>query len=386
LKKKILILTSRVGRGHVSASQAVVEILEKDYQIVVGNFMKEVLSKYDIFSLLTRKKHTAEDVYCFFVKIGMNRVANFIYQATLKVLQWSFFRQYFVNNAIKYFQKTKPDLIISVIGYVNYRVAEAAEKLSIPFIIIPTDLDQTIASCGFEKKFSPKVFSSLNYAISCKDNLILKTLKNVNIPEKQIHEIGFPLRSQFFEKKDINHLKKKWKVPHDKKVICLLLGSIVNRWTYTMVKTICGLKEPYHIIVYVNHNTSLKKTIEKFQKTSSCSLTIIPFINEISDIMAISDLLIIKPGSNTFVESFTLKKPIIIDLIHRVSLKIEEFNCRFLKEKKLGFVVKKKKEIINILNHWPETIDPLNTSDLDFSQFSKKLLSLIKKSLKQQYQ
>jgi len=376
-------LTSRVGRGHESATIAVTEALGQDYEVVTGNFMDEILSKYDIFSIFSRRKHNAEDVYCFCVKRGWNYIANFIYKAAIAALKSKILRKYFVKNTISYLKKIKPDLVISVIGYVNYRVAEATTELKIPFIIIPTDLDQAIASCGFEKNvFSKKKeFPLVKYTISFKDDDMLRTLKPFIFPTDQIEEIGFPLRKQFFEPKNIVAIKNKWKVPLNKPVITLIFGGLGNNYTYSVVKKIFALKTNYHVVACISHNEPLRKKLEKLRLCSNCSITIVHFVEEISELVALADVIVIKPGSNVFLEALTMKKPTIIDLTHKVPLTIEAFNCLFLKEKKLGYVLHKKGELEALLEDLPEKIKALNTFFYDASGFHTKLLKFVKQIL-----
>ncbi len=55
---------------------------------------------------------------------------------------YNFFKSSVEPLLEKYLTQHQPDLIISVIPLINNLVLKVAQKLNIPFLLIPTDLDR----------------------------------------------------------------------------------------------------------------------------------------------------------------------------------------------------------------------------------------------------
>ena len=68
-----------------------------------------------------------------------------------------------------------------------------------------------------------------------------------------------------------------------------------------------------HLIICTGRNDKLKKDLEKIKLHASNSITILGFTEKISDLMAISDLIVTKPGPGTINEAIAMRLPILID-------------------------------------------------------------------------
>ena len=77
--KKILIFTSAAGGGHLAASGALKEYLDGSYEIQVVNMLGDVLQRYDIISIVTRRRFSYEQCYNIIVRHRAMWVINLLY-------------------------------------------------------------------------------------------------------------------------------------------------------------------------------------------------------------------------------------------------------------------------------------------------------------------
>jgi UDP-N-acetylglucosamine:LPS N-acetylglucosamine transferase len=340
-KKKVLIFTSDIGGGHRSPTQTLCDTLGNDYDIEVVDYMKETISRHDPICKLTKGRKSSEEFFNFIAKNGWYQISNFLSQQAIRSLSSEKYQNKFTTATYHYLKKKNPDLVISVIGFVNYPISQATEKLNIPFIIVPTDLDQSYASHGFENALINKTpISNTYYLYSFAHEEIAKTLPQFSFDPEQIQPIGFPMRQQFFEKKDIQTLKEKWEIPLDKKIVFLSLGGLGGAGTKTWIEEMASSSKDLHFVVCIGRNKQLKKKL----LNPDISMTIVEFTPNISDLMALSDLLIIKSGTNSFLEAINMKKPIVIDGTNQ-ALQIEKFNCNLARYYQLAEIVENTKDI-----------------------------------------
>ncbi|MFA5250927.1 MAG: hypothetical protein WC371_05920 [Parachlamydiales bacterium] len=388
LRPKVLVFTSNIGGGHKSPTEAIAAALKDQYEIETVNFSEKIAAFIEPVSKITKNEYNAEQFFSFIARQGWNGLANQISEYSLKKLDAEKLDAELEKALLSYLKKTKPDLVISVIGFVNYPIARATDKLKIPFIIIPTDLDQTIANHGFQKKLgkpAEKGFPFLVYAPAFDHFEINKTIRPFSFPLKQIKPIGFPLRPQFFEKKDPAALKNAWQIPSGKPVIMLLLGALGGNNTYDWAKAISKLNRPLHLIVCIGSNETLGKKLQSLKTGHGFSMTVVKYTPKIADLMSLSDLLIIKPGTNSVLEALACRKPILVDLTNGEPLKIEQFNCLFLKQYQLGCLARKKEDLAALLKKpklpAPRN-NPLEISDSFAANLSDLVRSLLKKAEK----
>ena len=99
----------------------------------------------------------------------------------------------------------------------------------------------------------------------------------------------------------------------EKPLVMILMGGAGSNQTYHCTKKLVQSHFPLHILACVGRKTKIIKKIEKLKRNPAVSLTCIPFTDRISDLMAVSDLLITKPGPATTSEAAILKLPVILD-------------------------------------------------------------------------
>lgn len=330
-KKRIITFTSGGGGGHMSAARAVRSILQDHYEIVDVYLIRDVLAPLDFVRQFSFEYSSGEDLYNYFIT---NRYVWF----TNTLCSYG---KYSMPRKDKQMQKlisdfldiNRPDLMISVIPTVNNSLLAVAKKKGIPLIIVPTDLDNTMVINGMHA--SPTDYELYRYIVPFNDPTILKTIEPAHMPEKNLIIGGFPIRQEFFAKKNVKKLKNEFGVPLTKPVVTVLMGAAGSSSTYDYVNALSRSKHSLHVIVCLGRNEALRKKIEKIKLPYHVTMSIVGFTDQMPDIMAMSDLLITKCGTVSVMEAVHAEVPLLLDATARAVM-WEALNIDFITKNGFG--------------------------------------------------
>ena len=380
--KKILILYSDGGSCHKAATAALKELLDGcNYDIHSVNFFKDVAGSIDTVKSLTFGYISCEDAYNKMLSNGWNTLVNYYAMGLAPILmEWK-------ENDIKtlakdYFKNFGVDLVISTIPMINHSAGMAAKELNIPYIILTLDCELKTWLYGFSK---PDFYEKMSITLWNDNEQTRERLKEHFVPENKIRHIGFPVRKQFFEEKNISELKKTYGVPEDKFVIMIMIGGAGGTATYRYAKKIISMNIPVHIIACAGKNERIIRKLNRLKPNNQVSITSLGFTQNISDIMAISNLLITKPGPGTLNEAIQMELPVLIDSTgtalfwekpHIDLIKNNNFgdsfsNIQEFESKILELISKPKEEVKNIY---------ANKSKITPAITREKLVNLIEES------
>lgn len=363
--KKILIFSSYGGGGHISATDTLKEYLQHDYDMSTVYLIDEVLGCLDPIKILSFKKYTEEKFYNYCLQKKWTWFINKMYQLAVILI---YFNEKIIRRIItNYLKQHNPDLVISVIPMFNNVLKDSCKECNIPFLLVPTDLDVT----SFVSNIKPPPNNKFALALPFEDTDILNFAKNNTISEGSRFITGFPIKSSFFETKDLKQIKKDFEIPENKYVILVLMGAAGSKAMYYYVLTLLQLKTPVHLILCLGRNESMRDQIEKIKKPDHITVTILSYTNKIADLMAIADLCITKAGTVSVCETVYMNLPIILDNTS-TPLFWEKFNIDFIQKHKFGTVLTHYKQLNNLVNK-------MITDSSYYASFKKNLANFPKK-------
>lgn len=307
-KKQLLILTSKGGFGHMAACDSLQSTLGEEYDITIVNPFEEIIEDLDIIKKITLKKMDGEQFYNKILSSGWINFFNFnarhIVPFTTKRMS-KLMEKRFLN----YLKKTMPDLLISVIPVITLPASNAAWRLRIPYLMITLDYDLTMWLIGIKKA------KHQNITITVADDYTKEKFLTKKLPNhiNKIHSIGVPIRKSFFDNRDLLAIKKEWQIPIDKPIVMILMGGAGSAQAYHFFKELAQFENPIHILVCMGRSTLIEKNIKKIHCNENVTYSCIPFTKKIPDLMAVSDLLITKPGPGTVTEAMLMKCPVLLD-------------------------------------------------------------------------
>jgi len=358
--KKIIIFTCHCGSGHTAVNNALQYYLSENYHVQSVCIFCQVLPKTDLIKKATFNRYNLEDFYNFLLQKKWNQFLNVLLQINHYYLRFQYKK---INHIIyTYLKNHHPDLVISIIPLINNHILNNTTKLDIPFILFPTDLNPDIFICNIKKINHPK----FHIAVSFKDDTILKIFNLYQISLQYINFTGFPLKPNFLVSKNRDLLKDKFKIPKDKSVILLLMGSQGAASLYNFVQQLITINIPFHLIIVRGKNGYVDEKIRNVSFPPHISTTILGFTQRISDLMAITDLLITKSGGASVCEAIYMNLPMLLDATSAIP-QWEQLNQTFVVKHRFGEIIKKYNAIPGLVIKYLA---------------DKKLLSTIKHNLK----
>ncbi|MGC2310770.1 MAG: glycosyltransferase [Candidatus Babeliaceae bacterium] len=305
-KKKCLVFKCNGGRAHDSAARALKANFNDEFEIIVVNIFEEVINSIDPVRLFTFKKYSGEDLFNFCIQNEFAWFANYIWD----IGSWCIRKQHkrIENLFYDFMKKYAADCAISVIPAFNGAILSAAKNLNIPFLMVTLDLDTTYFFNGIEQPAYDKFLCTFIF-----DDIHLKNkITRVRLPDTYMKIVGFPLQPQFFEEKDEVIIKKDFNIPEEKPIILLIMGGMGSSANFYYVQEIAKITIPVHVVVCLGKNEKLRKKIEKIPLPAQVTITILGFTDRISDLMAIADILITKPGPTSLCEALQMNLPVFL--------------------------------------------------------------------------
>lgn len=345
-KKKIILFTSKGGAGHTIACKVLQEAFSDFYQIKIVNPFEEIIQDLDLVHTLTRKKMDGEKLYNYMLANGWIRTTNFMAKLFAPFMMRRN-RPKIKKLMHTFLEHEKPDMVISVIPYLNLPASDEAYKLNIPYLIITLDGNLSNWGCMMRRHLHPHI----KWTIGIDRTTTRELLNKLGFENKDIVYTGYPIRSDFTQSKDINSIKKEWKIPENKFTTMVLMGGAGGKETVKYVKSMYRQNLPIHVIACAGRNQKAAdqlKGLQKKQLHSQMSLTIVPFTMKISDLMAVSQLLITKPGPGTINEALIMNLPMFLDRTGP-TLYWERANIDFVVKNNLGKTVSNAKQFAQLL-------------------------------------
>ncbi len=363
--KKILVFTSDGAGGHTATTNALKATFSDLYEVQPVNIFKDVISPLDIIKTLSFGKQHGEKFYEQFMAKKYFRFLNALHY----VGKWYFRRRKStISNLIENSLLThNPDLVISVIPLVDGAIIDACQKLNLPFLLLPTDLD----SSNYIHDINAPNHKKFHVALPFDDDEIRGILKPACIPEPHVSVTGFPIRADFFEQKDKMAIKKTYSIDQDKPVIFLLMGSVGSDALYSFSQQLATLTFPVHIVICVGRYKEMKEKLYTIDFPAHISITIIEFIQKISDLMSVADLLITKAGPVSMSEAMYMNLPMLVDVTCS-TLAWEKFNYEFIRKRQFGDIIERVEDIPRLVTQILQNKNRLNTMKQNLMNFDKK--------------
>lgn len=408
-KKKVLVLMSEGGGGHKVASYAIHEILSPHYDVDIVSALPSIMYKIDFFTLFTSGAFTGDDFYNLLLRKGYHKAVQMLSRLGIKYMTAK--RNQIDTLFQKYLDKTskKYELVISTFPYVNCGLALAAQKLNIPFLIMPTDLDTETFFLGLShidfSKGGRFVFA-LPYD---DDDLKLKAFRSSQLPRDKIRFTGFPVRPECTRRptnEQLHLLKLKHGMRLDSLVLTMVLGAAGSELIYDYAVELSSIdpeefSKPVEVNICVGRYAKMaERIISSLQekggrilkqnphyttiKTAKGALFHIRgYTKDLVEIMSSSSLIITKTGSCTVNEGIYLGKKLLLDNTEKSTaryLQWENFNIPFVRKHGLGDAFTDIKELLPMIRMLMQEDlgHPVLSGAFAVPNFSEELLDLVK--------
>ena len=288
---KILIVYATAGAGHRKAAEAVYKEAKQ------RNLDASIVDILDFtFPLL---KYLYSEGYIFLIKhiphiwrIVFYLSDNFS-RGIFRRISY-FFNKYAYKKYLRFLEEEKYDLVISahfmsteITGYVK-------QKLNIKLVSVVTDF------CLHSAWFDSHVDKFCVASDSVRNRLI-----SFGVLDQKIEFTGIPIDAVFSQNFNRRDTAEKLGISPDLFSLLIMTGEVGMG---PIAKIINLLKEDMQLLVVCGRN---KKLFEELKKINAPNFKIFGLVNNVYELMSVSDLIITKPGGLTTSEAFSKKLPMI---------------------------------------------------------------------------
>lgn len=354
--KKILIFYASYGGGHLSAAKSIKQYIEKYYDDVEIQMIDCV--KY--------------------VNKALDKVTTTAYREMAKKAPWAWEKVYYnsqdgllgkvstYSNKImavkiaKLFREFKPDVVISTHPFGSQMTSYLKQKNKTNCILatIMTDF------ASHEQWLIGNKFVNFFFV---SNELMKKSMVDFGIPDSKIHVTGIPISNRFLQSYNKNEICSLFDIDENKKTILFFGGGEYGLGKDRTVAILDSLADfsDIQVIAIAGKNEKMKQEFERIvkEKKKEDTIKVLPFTDKVPELMAISDLVITKPGGLTVSESLASHLPLIV--INPIPGQEEE-NAEFLENSNCAVWLKKndepKKVLSDILNNDSKLEDMRNNS------------------------
>ena len=195
------------------------------------------------------------------------------------------------RKLLRFIRDTSPDFILctQAVPCEMICILKFRGVVEVPLIAVPTDF--------FVHSYwiHPEVDA---YLVACERSK--RDLMERGISEKRIVVTGIPVRPSFVEESDSEQVRENLGLEKDRKTV-LMMGGGLGLVPYG--KLIDSLTETNHGLQIISVLGVVGKRLERVQaKQSSERVRVLGYVNNVHELMAVSDLIVSKPGGLTCAE------------------------------------------------------------------------------------
>ncbi|HDF0089922.1 TPA: undecaprenyldiphospho-muramoylpentapeptide beta-N-acetylglucosaminyltransferase [Staphylococcus aureus] len=197
-----------------------------------------------------------------------------------------------ILDARKVLKKEKPDLLFSKGGFVSVPVVIAAKSLNIPTIIHESDLTPGLAN-KIALKFAKKIYTTFEETINY-------------LPKEKADFIGATIREDLKNGNAHNGYQLTG-FNENKKVLLVMGGSLGSKKLNSIIReNLDALLQQYQVI----HLTGKALKDDQVKKSGYIQYEFVK--EDLTDLLAITDTVISRAGSNAIYEFLTLRIPMLL--------------------------------------------------------------------------
>jgi hypothetical protein len=336
--KKLHVLFHDAGGGHRNAAvalQTVVKQQQRPWDVELVQF-QDLTNPLDVLRKLTGIK--IQEQYNVLLRNGWTLGA----ETLLRVLQFTIrmFHRPLVRLLEKFWRENPADLLISVIPHFNREIYESWNYVypGLPFVTIITDLADFPPHFWIEPIPEQYVIAGTQRAV--------EQARQINHDDAHIFGVsGMILRPDFYEQdtSDPVAIRKDLDLQPDVATAIVLFGGYGSNVMFDITQRLDASGIPVQLILICGRNEALATRLR--ERTWRMPVTVIGFTKEVHKLMRAADFLIGKPGPGSIAEAMVRKLPVLIEC-NSWTLPQERYNTEWVKEKRVGIVLKSFREVV----------------------------------------
>jgi hypothetical protein len=333
MKREIHLIYFNAGGGHRSAALALQEVIataHPEWAVSLINLF-EVIDSESYYQKLTG--FAPEDLYNLRLKRGWTRglaTELKLFQAMIRLTL-----PQLKKRMQSFWRSTPPDLVVSLVPNFNkvMYLALRDELPQVSYVTVMTDMADYPPNFWIEPGQNQYMICGTEFAVS-QAHAMGYDAKRV------IQTTGMILRPSFYRPQAIDRPARLAELGLDaaQPTGLVMFGGNGSNEMLKIAKELSHRQ----LILVAGHNTGLAKKLEALP--SLAKQVVLGFTKDINQFMQLSDYFMGKPGPGSLSEAVHMGLP-VITFQNSLTMPQERYNTLWVKEKKLGKIIKSVKEL-----------------------------------------
>lgn len=240
------------------------------------------------------------------------------------------------------FDKFRPDAVICTQAFPCGMVADFKKTYAstIPLVAVLTDY----------VPHSYWVYDTVDYYITPSEEVSLRLIKK-GVPADKIKPLGIPFDPKFNENVIKNELMHKLHLNPNLFTILIMGGGQGFGPIKTIIRSLEKIKKDFQELIVTGTNKKLYKSLKTKVKKYKKKILLFGYVNNIHELMGISDIIVTKPGGVTISEVLAKRLPMII--VKPIPGQ-EVNNTAYLTDRKAAVEINRPKDINLIIEDFLE--------------------------------
>ncbi len=132
------------------------------------------------------------------------------------------------------------------------------------------------------------------------------------VPPERIHVLGIPIDPKFIPELDRREAAQRLGIRPDLFTVLVCSGGFGTGPVQQLVENLARLKPGAQLLVVTGKNSALLRQLEKLQPTFPHPLRLYGFVENMQELMEVSDLLVTKPGGLSCAEAMAKGLPMVL--------------------------------------------------------------------------
>jgi processive 1,2-diacylglycerol beta-glucosyltransferase len=297
---KILFISAPVGAGHIQAARSISTAMCRQHE----DLETKMANIFDFFNPYVGK--VILNAYLKVLKL-FPKLYGLMYgwgnESHIALLGRQFVSRYLSKKMEKYIMEYNPDVIVCThatpAGLVAYLMKH--KELRIPVVVVVTDF----------VVHRLWVYPEIQHYIVANENM-RNFLTEHGIKENCTSVMGIPVDEKFSKLPDMRSIRKKLQFSNQVRTV-LIMGGGAGILPMDDILLCCEkIDISLQIIVVTANNKSMYKKIMKLLPQLRNKVQVLGYVSYIDELMAVSDLIISKPGGMTCAETLSIGIPMVI--------------------------------------------------------------------------
>ena len=337
--QKILVVFHDAGGGHRNAAVALRDMAatqKRDWDVELVQF-QDITNRLDVLRKVTGIQ--IQEQYNIILRNGWTWGSEYL----LRALQWTIriFHRPLLNLLAKFWREHPADMLISVIPHFNREIAESWERAypGRPFVTIVTDL------ADFPPRFW--IEPAKNQIVIAGTEKAVEQARAFGKDDETVFGVsGMVLRPEFYAETavDAAAVKRELGLREDLPTAMVLFGGFGSKVMYEIVEKIDAARLPVQLILICGKNEKLAARLKA--RRWNTGMAVLGFTKEVHKLMRAADFMIGKPGPGSIAEAMQRGLPVLVEC-NSWTLPQERFNTDWVKEKKVGVVLKSFEDVMH---------------------------------------